>query len=91
VSGGNRTIGIAFAFATGYVLGTRAGKEELDELKAAFLAVLGSTELADLTSVARSHASGALHELAGMVGGSTNGYAFDDDIVGRVKGFIVKE
>ena len=90
MSGGNRTIGIVFAFATGYVLGTRAAKEDLDELKKAFMAVLGSTEVADLTSVARTHAGHALHELAGMVGG-TNEFTFDDDVVERVKGFIVKQ
>jgi hypothetical protein len=79
------------AFAAGYFVGARAGREEFDELTRAFRAVVTSEEVADLAHAARSHAGHTLRELAAVIDGSASADGFGDDLVERVKGFFVKD
>jgi hypothetical protein len=58
------------ALAAGYVLGSRAGGEDLDDVVRSLRAIKDSDEFKDLLASLRSHAGHALRELASMVEGS---------------------
>jgi hypothetical protein len=88
-------MGFLVAFAAGYVLGARSGREELEEVIAAFRAVIGSEEVADLVAAARLHLGHTLRELAGVVDGrggpgdeGPEGPASGDELVERVRRLV---
>lgn len=56
--------------AIGYVIGARAGSEDVDEIVQSVKALRDSDEFADVVSAVRTHAGRALHELATIVDGT---------------------
>jgi hypothetical protein len=60
-------MGVVLAFAAGYFLGAKAGREELDEVLEALQAIRRSEEFNDLVRALRSHAASALREVAALL------------------------
>ena len=60
-------MGMLLVFAVGYVMGSRAGSESLDEVVDAVHAIRESEEFHDLVSALRSHAAHSLRGLATML------------------------
>lgn len=89
-------MGILVAFAAGYFLGARAGREELDDVLEALQAIRRSDEFNDLVRALRSHAASALREVASLL--DRAGLDTDDlssmsaqDLVDRVKALVGRE
>jgi hypothetical protein len=89
-------MGILVAFAAGYFLGARAGREELDDVIEALQAIRRSDEFNDLVRALRSHAASALREVASLL--DRAGLDTDDlssmsaqDLVDRVKALVGRE
>jgi hypothetical protein len=57
-------MGLVLFFAAGYVMGSRAGSESLDEVIDAVHAIRRSEEFHDLMRAVRTHAAHSLRELA---------------------------
>jgi hypothetical protein len=57
-------MGLVLFFAAGYVMGSRAGSESLDEVIDAVHAIRRSEEFHDLVRAVRTHAAHSLRELA---------------------------
>ncbi|MEP7203200.1 MAG: hypothetical protein ABI894_11350 [Ilumatobacteraceae bacterium] len=81
-------MGILLVFAAGYVMGSRAGGESLDEVIGAVHAIRESDEFNDLVKALRSHAAHSLRGLATMLENGRE-HATDragtNDLVDRVK------
>ncbi len=60
-------MGMLLVFATGYVMGSRAAGETLDEVVEAMQAIRESDEFNGLVKALRSHAAHSLRGLASMV------------------------
>lgn len=60
-------MGLLLVFAAGYVMGSRAGSETLDEVVGAVRAIRESDEFNDLVTALRNHAADSLRGLAAMV------------------------
>jgi hypothetical protein len=89
-------MGIIFAFAAGYVIGARAGREELDDVVQALQAIRDSDEFRDLVRSLRVHAAHTLREVAAMLDGSSSGpgalrSVSTQDLVDRVKDIVGRE
>lgn len=89
-------MGIILAFAAGYFLGARAGREELDDVLEALQAIRRSDEFNDLLRALRSHAASALREVASLL--DRAGVDAEDlssmsaqDLVDRVKALVGRE
>ena len=54
-------MGLLLVFAAGYVMGSRAGGESLDELVDAAQAIRESEEFHDFVKALRTHAAHSLH------------------------------
>lgn len=78
-------MGVLLAFAVGYVVGARAGKQGLDELKAALNELVASEEFDSLVVAARSHASHALREAAARLSSDPDQPLTVGDVVGRLR------
>ena len=89
-------MGIVLAFAAGYFLGARAGREELDDVLEALQAIRQSEEFNDLVRAVRSHAASALREVASVldrtgVDGTELSSMSAQDLVDRVKTLVGRE
>jgi hypothetical protein len=60
-------MGLLLVFAAGYVMGSRAGGETLDEVVDAMHAIRESDEFHDFVKALRTHAAHSLRGLATMV------------------------
>ncbi len=60
-------MGLLLVFAAGYVMGSRAGGESLDEVVDAVHAIRESDEFHDFVKAVRTHAAHSLREMAAMV------------------------
>lgn len=60
-------MGMLLVFATGYVMGSRAGGETLDDVVDAVHAIRQSDEFHDFVKALRTHAAHSLRGLATMV------------------------
>ncbi len=60
-------MGMLLVFAAGYVMGSRAGSESLDEVIDAVHAIRESEEFHDLVKALRTHAAHSLRGLATML------------------------
>jgi hypothetical protein len=60
-------MGLVLVFAAGYVMGSRAGSESLDEVVDAVHAIRESEEFHDFVKALRSHAAASLRGLATMM------------------------
>ncbi|HEX3087562.1 MAG TPA: hypothetical protein VHQ23_02840 [Ilumatobacteraceae bacterium] len=60
-------MGLVLFFAAGYVMGSRAGGESLDEVIDAVHAIRESDEFNDFVKALRSHAADSLRGLATML------------------------
>jgi hypothetical protein len=60
-------MGILLVFAAGYIMGSRAGGESLDDVVQAVHAIRRSEEFHDLVSAVRTHAAHSLRGLATIV------------------------
>ena len=60
-------MGMLLVFAAGYVMGSRAGSESLDEVIDAVHAIRESEEFHDLLKALRTHAAHSLRGLATML------------------------
>ena len=60
-------MGLVLLFAAGYVMGSRAGGESLDEVIDAVHAIRESDEFHDFVKALRSHAADSLRGLATML------------------------
>jgi hypothetical protein len=89
-------MGIVLAFAAGYFLGARAGREELDDVLEALQAIRQSEEFNDLVRAMRSHAASALREVASLldragVDATDLSSMSAQDLVDRVKALVGRE
>jgi hypothetical protein len=89
-------MGIVLAFAAGYFLGAKAGKEELDEVLQAVQAIRRSDEFNDLVRALRAHAASALREVATLldragVDATDVSSLSTQDLVERVKALVGRE
>ena len=81
-------MGLLLVFAAGYVMGSRAGGESLDELVDAVQAIRESEEFHDLTKALRTHAAHSLRGLATMVESGrerTDAQSTPSDLLERVR------
>lgn len=62
--------GVVAAFVAGYVVGARAGRAGLDEVRDGLATIRGAGETGAALSALRSHAAGALRELAEWAAGT---------------------
>jgi hypothetical protein len=77
---------IAFvALLVGYVIGAKAGSDDLDEVFGALKRLGQSEEMADVVSAARSHLGHTLRELASVVDRTTEPSEEAGDLVDRVR------
>lgn len=60
-------MGVALAFAVGYLVGANTGRESYDEVIDALKGVRDSDEFRGLVAAVRSHVSATLHQLAEIV------------------------
>jgi uncharacterized protein YerC len=60
-------MGLVFVFAAGYVMGSRAGGETLDDVVDAVHAIRESEEFHDFVKALRTHAAHSLRGLATMM------------------------
>lgn len=60
-------MGLVLVFAAGYVMGSRAGGETLDDVVDAVTAIRDSEEFHGLVKAVRTHAAHSLRGLASMV------------------------
>lgn len=60
-------MGLVLVFAAGYVMGSRAGSESLDDVVDAVHAIRESEEFHDFVRALRTHAAHSLHGLATML------------------------
>lgn len=60
-------MGLILVFAAGYVMGSRAGSESLDEVIVAVHAIRESDEFNDFVKALRTHAAHSLRGLATML------------------------
>jgi hypothetical protein len=74
-------------FAAGYVMGSRAGGESLDDVVEAVHAIRRSEEFRELMSALRTHAAHSLRELATLVekGHGSAEAATPTDLLERVR------
>ena len=79
-------MGMLFAFAVGYILGARAGREGLDELAESMRALRESEEFAALVSAARSYVSHALHEAGAYVAPDSDRPLNATELLSRLRG-----
>jgi hypothetical protein len=89
-------MGIVLAFAAGYFLGAKAGREELDEVVEALQAIRRSDEFNDLVGALRAHAASALREVATLldrtgVDASELSSLSTQDLVERVKALVGRD
>jgi hypothetical protein len=77
-------MGVLLAFAFGYVVGGKAGKEGLEEVANSLKAVRESPEFRGLLKALRSHASYALRELSEALADTDSKVDFDD-LLARVR------
>ena len=88
-------MGILLAFAAGYILGAKAGSDDLDDVIDAVNAIRQSEEFNDLVRSLRSHAEHTLRELASLVErpGATTSMASvtTEDLVERVKNLVGRD
>lgn len=81
-------MGLLLVFAAGYVMGSRAGGETLDEVIDAAKAIRESEEFHDLLKALRAHVATSLHGLANMLEkgrGPTDQPRPSSDLVERVR------
>ena len=81
-------MGLLLVFAAGYVMGSRAGGESLDELVDAVHAIRESDEFHDFVKALRTHTAHSLHGLATMVESGrerVDGQSTPSDLLERVR------
>ncbi|MGH9295827.1 MAG: hypothetical protein ACRD0B_10890 [Acidimicrobiales bacterium] len=76
------------AMVVGYALGARAGGKDLDQLATALKALAGTDELTEVVAIARSHAAGAIRELASVVEGDQAATEASGDVLARVRRLV---
>lgn len=79
-------MGMLFAFAAGYVVGARAGRERLEEVAESIRAVRDSEEFAALVSATRSYVSHVLEEASELVAPEAERPLNATDLLGRLRG-----
>jgi uncharacterized protein YerC len=81
-------MGLVLVFAAGYMMGSRAGGESLDEVIDAMHAIRESEEFNDFVRALRTHAAHSLRSLATMLENGRDQVADrtgPNDLVDRVK------
>ncbi len=81
-------MGILLAFAVGYVVGVKAGRQGLEEIVAAIKDIRASDEFAAMVNTLRSHVSHALRDAGELVGDEGRTIDMDDvfeDVVARAR------
>lgn len=81
-------MGMLLVFAAGYVMGSRAGGETLDEVVDAMHAIRESDEFHDFVKALRTHAAHSLRGLATMVESGrdpTDSHSAPTDLLDRVR------
>lgn len=76
-------MGVLFAFAVGYTLGTKAGHRGFEELVCSIKEIRESEEFHAMLAAARSHAGHVLKEVSDLLG-NEDGPPLFDDLVHRV-------
>lgn len=77
-------MGVLLAFAVGYAVGSKAGRQGYDDLTESLKAIRESEEFAAMLTALRSHAAHALRGLAEFVGDEERTMTMDD-LVSRVR------
>ncbi len=86
-------MGLLLVFAAGYVMGSRAGGESLDEVIDAVHAIRESEEFHDFVRALRTHAAHSLRGLATMLesdGQETGQPGLQTDLLERVRLIVGK-
>jgi hypothetical protein len=58
---------LVLAVMVGYVMGARAGREELDRIGRSLMSLCQSEEFSEVVSAGRAHVGNTLRDLAGIV------------------------
>jgi hypothetical protein len=78
-------------FAVGYVVGARAGSDELEDIKGALRAIRESEEFDDLVAAVRTHVAHTLREVASMVDKVGPDPVGGQDLVDRVRLLVARD
>ncbi len=81
-------MGILLAFAVGWVVGARGGRQGFDEVVEAVHAVRESEEFKALLEAAKSHAGHVLNEIAAQLQGDADEPVGVDDVLARVRSMM---
>ena len=81
---------ILAALVAGFVIGTKAGGEEWDEVRQSLVALYGSDEFADVVTATRAQVAKALRVMAQMVDAEPDEVQ-DTDVVARVRHLIAHD
>lgn len=81
---------ILAALVAGFVIGTKAGGEEWDQVRQSLVALYGSDEFADVVTATRAQVAKALRVMAQMVDVEAEEVR-DTDVVARVRHLIAHD
>jgi hypothetical protein len=81
---------ILAALVAGFVIGTKAGGEEWDQVRQSLVALYGSEEFADVVTATRAQVAKALRVMAQMVDAEPE-EVNDTDVVARVRHLIAHD
>ena len=81
-------MGILLAFAVGWVMGSRGGREGFEDVVQAVQDVAESEEFHALLDATRSHAGHVLREVAAQLTGEAQELPGVDDLLARVKSMM---
>jgi hypothetical protein len=81
---------ILAALVAGFVIGTKAGGEEWDQVRQSLVALYGSEEFADVVTATRAQVAKTLRVVAQMVDAEPE-EVHDTDVVARVRHLIARD
>jgi hypothetical protein len=81
---------ILAALVAGFVIGTKSGGEEWDQVRQSLVALYGSDEFADVVTATRAQVAKALRVMAQMVDTEPEEVR-DTDVVARVRHLIAHD
>ncbi len=81
---------ILAALVAGFVIGTKAGGEEWDQVRQSLVALYGSEEFADVVTATRAQLAKALRVMAQMVDVEPE-EVHENDVVARVRHLIARD
>lgn len=82
---------ILAAALVGFLIGSRSGDEDFDQIRRSLVALYGTDEFADLIAATRSQAAKILRELAQIVDPEPSAMVADGDVVARVRHLVGRD